>query len=267
MPFLETHDVRLHYLFERNGDHPVLVLANSLGTNLAMWSAQVIRFRKYFSLLRFDMRGHGRSSVPIASFGIPDAALDVIALLDHLHIHKASFCGLSMGGMVGQWLALYAAERFKCFVLSNTAARIGTDETWNRRIDLVTAQGMKAVVPSILERWYTPKFRENSAEVVERTAKMLLETDPYGYALCCGAIRNMDLRELIGMIHLPTLVVYGTEDSVIPFSDTQHLFERIPNACTISLNAAHLSNIEAPGVFSQGVLEFLVNFTENKAHE
>jgi 3-oxoadipate enol-lactonase len=266
MSFLETRGVRLHYLFERNQDRPTLVLANSLGTNLSMWDAQVARFREHFSLLRFDMRGHGLSSIPSASFGIADTALDVIALLDHLHVHEASFCGLSMGGMIGQWLAAHASDRFRCFVLCNTAAKIGTDDSWNQRIDLVMSKGMQAIVPSILERWYTPRFRESSPEIVERTAEMLLKADPRGYALGCGAIRDIDFRELVGTIHSPTLVVYGTEDPTTPASDAQYLAEKITNACTLALKAAHLSNIEATDTFSQGVLRFLLHCQGEQSH-
>jgi 3-oxoadipate enol-lactonase len=258
MPFLKTRDVNLHYLFERNEDRPVLVLANSLGTNLSMWGPQAALFKEHFSLLRFDTRGHGLSSIPSDPFGIADTIHDVIALLDHLHLRRASFCGLSMGGMVGQWLAVHAAERFRSFVFCNTAAKIGTAESWNQRIDLVISQGMQAIVPSVLERWFTREYREACPKVIDHTAQMLLQTERRGYTLSCEAIRDMDFRNLVGTIHAPTLAVYGTKDPVTTPEDARSLFEQIPNASTLSLNAAHLSNIEAADAFSRGVLHFLL---------
>lgn len=266
MPFFETSDIRLHYRFEPVRDRPVVVFSNSLGTDLSMWEAQAAPFREKFSILRFDTRGHGESSVPDTAYSLADAAQDVLALLDHLNVHQAAFCGLSLGGMLGQWLAIHSAERFWAFVICNSAAKIGSTDTWNQRIATVTTHGMAAIVPTILERWYTPNFRDLHPEILERTSTMLLRTTPQGYVLACAAIRDMDLRGLVDRIASPVLVVYGTEDPVTTPADACFLIEHIPNAAGVALPAAHLSNIEAPAAFNSGVLRFLHETYERSHH-
>ena len=267
MPFLHIDGARLHYRTDGNSANPCVVFSNSLGTDLSMWDAQIEQFIDHFNLLRFDTRGHGLSAIPDAPFTVADIGSDVIALLNQLQISKASFCGLSMGGMLGQWLALNAADRFCCFALSSTAAKIGTAETWNQRIDTVMSKGMGAVVPSILERWYTATFRQKSPKIVEQTAKMLLSTDPRAYALNCAAVRDLDLRTSVHKIRTPTLVVYGTEDPVTPVSDAEFLVGRIPDASRLALRAAHLSNVEAADDFSRGVLDFLLHFQRTQTDD
>jgi 3-oxoadipate enol-lactonase len=231
-----------------------------------MWDAQVDAFRDSFSVLRFDTRGHGNSSIPLTAYTLADASQDVLALLDHLNIPEAAFCGLSLGGMIGQWLAIHAAERFWTFVICNSAAKIGTPETWNQRIAAVTERGMSAIIPALLERWYTSGFRALHPDVLERTSTMLLHTDPKGYTLACAAIRDMDLRDLIGSIMTPTLVVYGDEDPVTSPVDARFLLDHISNAESLCLPAAHLSNIEAAAVFNDGVLHFLKK-TSGRRHD
>jgi 3-oxoadipate enol-lactonase len=258
MTFLEGGDFRLHYLLEGVAGRPVVVLANSLGADLSMWDPQIAVLQRHFRVLRFDARGHGQSAIPMRPFGIEDAALDVIALLDYLQIREACFCGLSMGGMLGQWLALHVAERFRGFVLCNTAAKIGTAEIWNQRIGVVSSQGMEVIVPGILERWFTVGFRERSPQVLERTRGMLLATDPAGYVMNCAAIRDADFRDEIAKIKAPVLIVYGAEDPVTTSAEANYLSERISNASTLRLEAAHLSNVEAAEAFSRGVLQFLL---------
>jgi len=231
-----------------------------------MWDGQTATFLREFDLLRFDMRGHGGSSVPADSFTLGDAACDVLTLLDHLHIPRAHFCGLSLGGMIGQWLAVHAPKRFDRFVLCNTAAKIGTTASWNERIDRVTSEGMEAIVPAVLERWFTPHFRSEHAAEIEHTARMLLATDPHGYVLTCAAIRDMDLRADVAAIPLEVLVVYGIHDSVTPAADAEFLLGQIPNSQGLALQAAHLSNVEAAEKFSAGVLAFLQSNSGGKSH-
>jgi 3-oxoadipate enol-lactonase len=258
MPFLDTASVRLHYLFEQNADRPVLLLSNSLGTSLSMWEPQVARFREHFSLLRMDTRGHGRSSTSSQPFGLADLGRDVLRLIDHLALPKFSFCGLSMGGMIGQWLGVNAAARLDALILSNTAAKIGTPESWNTRIQLATAEGMPSVANVVIERWFTPAFRRDHPEIVERTLNMLRSCDSKGYVECCAAIRDADLRDAIDSITVPTLVIYGTEDPLTTATDAQFLAGHIAGATTLPLRAAHLSNVEAADDFTSGVLNFLL---------
>jgi 3-oxoadipate enol-lactonase len=258
LPFLDTASVRLHYLFEQNIDRPILVLSNSLGTDLAMWDAQRPRFRQHFSLLRYDMRGHGRSSTSSRDFSLADLAQDVLALLDHLSLPRVTFCGLSMGGVIGQWLGVNAPARLNALVLCNTAAKIGTAEIWNSRIRLAQTEGMQPIADAVIERWYTPSFRQAQSLAVKSTVDMLRRCDAGSYAQCCAAIRDADLRNEIASIQVPVLVVYGTEDLVTTPADARYLSRRIAKPTILPLHAAHLSNIEAAENFTSGVLDFLL---------
>jgi 3-oxoadipate enol-lactonase len=222
-----------------------------------MWDRQEAFFCNSFNILRFDSRGHGQSSVPEHPYGLGDAALDILALLDHLGIAKASFCGISLGGMVGQWLAVHAPQRFSSFCICNSAAKIGTSDIWNQRIAAVTSQGMASIIPVVLERWYTPQFRIENPDMVDTTSDMLSRINPQGYALACAAIRDMDQRASVGSIRAPMLVVYGDQDSVTPPGDAHFLLNQIASSEALCLSAAHLSNIEAANAFNAGVLSFL----------
>jgi 3-oxoadipate enol-lactonase len=179
-------------------------------------------------------------------------------LLDDLGIEHCCFCGLSMGGMIGQWLGVNAPERLTGLVLCNTAAKIGTNESWNTRIELVLNGGVEAAVPLVLERWFTPAFQESAPEVLARTRKMLVSTPAEGYIANCAAIRDMDQRETVRGIAVNTLVIAGSEDRVTPPSEGRYLADTIAGASYIELPAAHLSNVEAPDKFNSAVLEFLV---------
>lgn len=258
MPFIEHDGARIHYRFDGPADAPVLVFSNSLGTNLSMWDPQVAALSARFRILRYDMRGHGQSSVTSGPYSITQLGRDVVALLDALEIERADFCGLSMGGMTGIWLGIYAAARLGKLVLSNTAAKIGTAEIWNARMDTVRQGGMAAVAESILQRWYTPAFRERSPADVERTRQMIVTTPPEGYIANCAAIRDMDHRETIARVTAPTLVIAGVEDPVTTPEDAHFIAGQIPGAKCAELDAAHLSNIEAADAFIGTLLEFLI---------
>ncbi len=258
MPLLLHGDVRLHYEFDFQLGRPVLMLSNSLGTDISMWSPQMPAFAQHFSVLRYDARGHGQSSTPPGPYTIADMGRDALALLDALHITRVNFCGLSMGGMVGQWLAIHAPERLERVVLSNTAAQIGTASGWNDRISALHTGGMSAVVPGVLDRWYTAGFRERGPQAVERTAAMLLTMDPVGYAASCAAVRDMDLRDALTSIDVPVLIVYGSQDPVTPPESAQFLQQHIQGARSFALDAAHLANVEAADTFTSTVLAFLL---------
>ena len=256
--FIDLPRVRTHYRWNGSSDKPVLLLSNGLGTNLNMWETQIPEFARHFRVLRLDQRGHGQSSVPPGPYSIEQLGSDVIALLDGLGIEHCCFCGLSMGGMIGQWLGVNAAERLTRLVLCNTAAKIGTHESWNTRIELVLKGGIEAAVPLVLERWFTPAFLESAPQVVESIRKMLIATPPEGYVANCVAIREMDQRETVRHIAAKTLVIAGSEDRVTPPSEGKYLADAIAGASYIELPAAHLSNVEAPDKFNSAVLEFLV---------
>jgi 3-oxoadipate enol-lactonase len=253
----QLKDVKLRYEFAGPDQAPVLLLSNSLGTNLAMWNPQMPEFSRTFRILRYDMRGHGQSQVTPGPYTIPQLSADVLDLLDALAIDKADFCGLSMSGMIGMELALHAAHRLRKLVVCNTAPRLGTPGAWNARIQNVQAGGMKAVADAVIERWFTPEFRAASPAVVESTRQMLLNTPPDGYAASCASIRDMDATSLISNIRVPTLIIHGTRDPVTAPDDGQKMAAAIPGAQLVNLPVAHMSNIEAAAAFTIAVAKFL----------
>jgi 3-oxoadipate enol-lactonase len=257
MPILKSGEARIHYLLEGQSGSPVLMFSNSLGANYSMWDAQAREFHKKFRLLRYDTRGHGQSSATAGPYSIEQLAKDVVALLDHLDLDRVYFCGLSMGGMIGMWLAVNAPERLNQLVLCNTGAKIGTLDAWNARIEAVRKNGMKSIAPAVVERWFTPAFRQKSPEIISNTLKMIEEANPDGYSACCAAIRDCDYREQVTAIRTPTLVISGAHDPATPPADGRFLSQQIPGARYAELNAAHLSNIEAQDHFNQDLAAFL----------
>ena len=261
MPMLQLADGDLHYQLDGPADAPVLVLSNSLGTDLQMWDAQVPAFSQHFRVLRYDTRGHGRSLVTPGPYSIEQLGRDVLALVDALDIQRFAFCGLSMGGLIGQWLALNAAERLIRLVLCNTAAKIANDEVWNSRIDTVLQGGEQAMGElrdASIARWFTPGFATAEPGEVERITDMLAATSPVGYAGNCAAVRDADFREQLEAIVAPTLIVAGTADQVTTVAHGQFMAERIRGARQLDLSAAHLSNVEAGEDFTAPVLAFLL---------
>ncbi|MGC2193762.1 MAG: 3-oxoadipate enol-lactonase [Terriglobales bacterium] len=257
MPVLELKDAEIYYELSGLEQETVLVLSNSLGTNLAMWEPQMPALSQAFRILRYDTRGHGRSSVSPGPYTIEQLANEVLALLDKLRIERVHFCGLSMGGMIGMSLAVRVSHRLRKLILCNTAPKIGSPEVWNTRIDTVRKNGMKAVADGVLERWFTPAFRAASPSAIESTKQMLLTTPVEGYAASCAAVRDMDARDSISSIRVPTLIIGGTHDPVTPPHDGHFMAERIAGAGYQELPAAHLSNIEASAAFTMAVSSFL----------
>lgn len=257
MPLLQLDQTQIHYRFDGPEDAPVLVLSNSLGTTLDMWAPQMPALSRRFRVLRYDSRGHGRSGAPAGPYDIARLGRDVVALLDALEIPRARFCGLSMGGMTGMWLGVHAGERLDALVLCNTAARIGTAAQWNARIGRVEADGMAAVADAVVERWFTPGFIAAHPDEVRPLRHMLTESPPAGYAACCAAVRDMDLRDALPRIGVPTLVIAGTHDGATPAADGVAVAEAIPGATYVELDAAHLSSVEQAEPFTAAVLDFL----------
>ncbi|WP_448680318.1 3-oxoadipate enol-lactonase [Pseudomonas nicosulfuronedens] len=260
MPAVHLADGDLNYQLEGPTGAPVLVLSNSLGTDLHMWDAQIPAFTEHLRVLRYDTRGHGASLVTPGPYSIEQNGRDVLALLDALDIPRAHFCGLSMGGLIGQWLAIHAPERIERLVVCNTAAKIGTPEIWNPRIETVLsggAEAMRNLRDASISRWFTADFAEAEPGKVEPIVGMLAQTSPEGYAANCAAVRDADFRGEIGAISAPTLVVCGASDPVTTTEDGRFLQAHIPGAKLVELRAAHLSNVQAGDAFSQRVLDFL----------
>jgi 3-oxoadipate enol-lactonase len=256
MPTVEANGIKVNVLIEGADSAPPLVFSNSLGTDLHMWDWQAAALSKKFRVIRYDTRGHGKTEAPDFPYTFDMLGRDALALFDALSLRKVRFCGLSMGGMIGMWLARNASERIEKLVISNTAAKFGLPEVWNQRVVTVRAQGMKPITPSVLERWFTKSFREKSPKEVERIQAMLHATPPQGYAGNCAAIRDVDQRWPISEIKVPTLVIGGKQDPATPLAAAEFIAKRIPGAKLVALDAAHLSNIEEPDKFTKALEDF-----------
>ncbi|WP_042351346.1 3-oxoadipate enol-lactonase [Bacillus massiliigorillae] len=257
MNFINVNGHKLHYRFDGAEDLPVLVLSHSLGTDLSMWDLQMPEFTKHFRVLRYDMRGHGASEAAPGPYTIEQLALDVVGLLDGLEIERAHFCGISIGGMIGIWLAGHVPERLMKVALCNTAAYKGSPEAYDSRIATVLDGGMDAVVGGSLKTCFSASFHDKAPNELEKLRSMVLATSPEGYAACCAAIRDMDQREILCRISVPSLVIAGSEDVSMPPSGVQILAEQIPGSSYLELVAAHLSNIEAAEPFTAEIVKFM----------
>lgn len=257
MPEAQVNGISLYYEVSGRDDGPSLLLSNSLGTSLDMWWPQMALIDSRFRVVRYDSRGHGRSEAPDADYTMDQLGRDAVALMDHLEIGKSSVCGVSKGGMVAMWLGANAPERIDKLVMANTSAYLGQPEAWQSRIDLVRNEGMAALVPILLERWFTAEFRERCPIDVKRVEDGLLVTTAAGYAGCCAAIRDMDQRASLASITAPTLVIGGLSDPATPPENTQFLADSIPGAQLVNLQSAHLSNIERAGEFNAALGDFL----------
>lgn len=257
MPVIDCSGVTLHYEISGNPSGPYLILSNSLGTDLTMWHLQVEAFGEFFRVLRYDMRGHGGSAVPPNSYSIEQLGTDVIHLLDGLGVAHAHFCGLSIGGVIGQWLAANAPQRLRRLVLCNTAARIGTHEIWNDRIEKVVEGGMESIADGVLSRWFSESFAHSQPADVAAMRHVLTTTSPAGYISSCEAIRDMDQRQMVKHIATPTLIIAGSFDTVTTVSDGVALQESIVGSHMSIVPGAHISNVEASSYFNTAVLSFL----------
>ncbi len=257
MPFVQLKDVRIHYDLTGPAAAPALVFSNSLGATFSMWDAQIPALGKQFRVLRYDTRGHGESSATPGPYSIEQLARDVLSLLDALQLDRVHFCGLSMGGQTGMWLAINVPARLNKLVLSNTASKIGTPEIWNSRIDAVRNGGMKSISTTVMERWFSATFRANSPEVVAAIKAKFETASPEGYVANCAAVRDFDVRQTVSAIRVPTLVIAGIHDAATTPADGHYLADRIAGAHYVELNAAHLSNIEVPEHFNFEVSSFL----------
>jgi 3-oxoadipate enol-lactonase len=249
--------MKLAHRFDGDPAAPVLVLSGSLGSTLAMWDPQ-LSLAERFRLLRYDHPGHGGSPPAEGPLTIDDLGTGVLDLLDELELERASFCGLSLGGMVAIWLASRAPERIDRLVLCCTAPRLGPREFWEERAALVRREGMAAVADTVVERWFTPRFRETQPAVVDRHRAMLLATDPESYARCCEAIRDLDLRDDLQKIAAPTVVIAGAEDPSTPVEHAETIMAGIAGSRLVVIpDARHLANVERADAVNDAVLEHL----------
>jgi 3-oxoadipate enol-lactonase/4-carboxymuconolactone decarboxylase len=259
MPLLTINDISCCYRLEGPEDAPVLVLSQSLGLDHGMWDRQASDLSARLRVLRYDTRGHGATSATPGDYTVAQLARDVLALADALGIERFAFCGLSLGGMIGQWLGAHAPGRLTHLVLANTSARLADPSAMETRRRTVLDLGIRAIEEVAMARYFSPRALAANGIEVAYARRTLLATDPVGYAGCCAALRDLDHRDLLERILVPTLVIGGTEDVPMPWSGhSDPLASRIPGARGLRLEAGHLSNLERPRGFSAALFEFLV---------
>lgn len=258
MPVASLNGVNIFYKVDGDPSNPPLIFSNSLGTDHTMWDAQLPQLVQSFYLIRYDTRGHGQSTAPKGPYQIDDLGKDVIALLDYLNISKVNFCGLSMGGVIGQWLGINHPDRINCLVLANTAPRVGTQDSWNQRASLVRREGMEQIAQSAPGRWFTQNYVDTNHSEVERLVSILRNSSAEGYASCCDALADADLIDRIRVIKVPTLIIAGKHDPVTTVADAIFMAKMIQNSQLYQIEASHISNVEAYDDFSKELLKFLI---------
>jgi 3-oxoadipate enol-lactonase len=250
--------MRLDHRFDGPADAPVLVLSNSLGTDIGLWSENVPAWTSSFRVLRYDQRGHGGSVVPLGPYSLELLGRDVLDLLDAVDVERASFCGLSLGGATGIWLAVNAPNRIERLVLACASPRFGEPEHWLERARIVRSEGLEPIADAVFERWFTARFQAERPAVAARLRAGLVATPVEGYAACCEALAEWDYRERVGEITAPTLVIAGADDPTVPPEQAELLAERIGRSRLVVLpEAAHLANVAQPEAFSAAVSEHL----------
>ena len=258
MPFVQLNNIVHRYVDEGAKEKPAIVFANSLGSDLRIWDDVAARLAADFRLIRHDKRGHGLTDALPPPYSAKDLADDVDTLLDVLEIDQAVICGVSVGGIIAQSLALNHARRVRALVLCDTGARIGSVESWQQRVDTVRSAGLQALESPTMERWFSASFRAHRPADVRGYANMLLQTSVDGYLGTCYALRDTDFRQVAVRIKRPTLVLCGAEDIATPPGLGRELAGLISGAqFTLIENAAHLPCIEQPNVMADRMLDFL----------
>lgn len=253
-----------YYTVQGTPNSPVLIFSNSLGSTFQMWENVVPLLLPYFRVICYDTRGHGQNKhigQQQADWNMADLGQDVLAILDDLGVEKAHFCGLSMGGLIGQWLSIHHSARINSLIISNSAAKIGDAERWNSRIETILSNGMESIVSDTMERWFTPAFIQHNPSSIAQYSDMFLGSNPHGYAKCCAAIRDADFRETVHQITHKTLLITGDDDAVTTPEHAQFLHEQIQGSEKVILPARHLSATELPEEFAKTLVHFLVGNT------
>ena len=257
MPMIDADGCLLNVSVEGRQAGPTLMLSNSLGTNMQMWEPQMKALTQVFRVIRYDRRGHGKSGVPAGPYSMERFGRDVLAILDDLNIDKVHWCGLSMGGMVGQWLGANAPERIGKIILANTACYYADPTNWFNRIKAVNEGGIAAVADAVIATWLSADFREREPQITANLKAMLLASPVQGYLACCEALSTLDQRELLPKIKSPTLVIAGRHDMATPIAAGELIRSKIPGASLTILDAAHISNVEQSHAFTDAVVGFL----------
>jgi len=259
VPFADSGGCRIYYRLEGAAGRPLLVLVHSLGADHGMWDPQVPALLSRFQVLRLDLRGHGASDAPAGDYTIAQLAHDVLAAVDSTGHDRFAYCGLSLGGMIGQWLGAHTGGRIERLVLANTSPRVADPSLFETRRATVLERGMRAIEDAVMQRFFSARTLASGNQVAESVRTVLLATSPVGYAGCCAAIRDMDHCPLLDRILTPTLVIGGDQDASTPWvGHGAALASGIPGALTVQLAATHLSNVERPGAFTAALFDFLL---------
>jgi len=256
----KTNGIETRYEIHGREGAEWLVFSHSLACSARMWEPQIAAFRDRYRILAYDTRGHGASDAPPGPYTLELLADDLAALLEHLDIRNAHFCGLSMGGMIGQTFALRHPGRLRTLVLADTTSRYPPEAAvlWAERIRTAETQGMAALAQPTLERWFTRAFRERHPEVVERVRALILATPVAGYVGCCHAIPKIDLTARLKEIRCPALVIVGAEDPGTPPAMAREIHDNLPGSEYVEIpGAAHLANLEQPQAFDRALGDFL----------
>jgi 3-oxoadipate enol-lactonase len=261
MPLANVNGSLLYYSVEGPGNGEAVMLSNSLASDLTIWKFQApALIEAGYRVLRFDSRGHGQSESPPGPYSIEMLALDALGLIDFLGLEKIHFCGISLGGMIGQKLGSCYGNRLYSLILCDTTSYTASPEIWDERIQIVRKNGLTAVVDATIDRWFTKAGQERLPEEVEAIRRIILNTPVEGYLGCCSAIRSLDLRDAIHSISNRTLILVGEQDQGTPVSEAEFLHQRIASSeMRIIPDAAHLVNVEQAAVFNEILLEFLGN--------
>lgn len=256
--FVTGDGVRIAYRIDGPADKPALVLSNSIATTMHMWDAQVPALSRHFRVIRYDTRGHGASDAPAGAYSFDRLGRDVVELLDALKIRKAHFLGLSLGGLIGQWLGIHTPERIDRLILSNTSAYLGPAEQWDQRIAaLLEAKDMSSTADMFISNWFPKKMLDANDARVQPFRAMVLATDRQGLAGAFAAVRDADMRRTVALIERPTLVIAGRDDTVTLASHSELIAAAVPNSKLVVLPTVHLPNVEQPGEFLDVVFDFL----------
>lgn len=257
---VQANGITINYEVAGPEGAPVVTMSHSLAANLEMWRPQVEALEDRYRVVCYDTRGHGGSDAPDGDYSLDDLAEDTRQFLAALGIERTHFVGLSMGGMIGQTLALSHPEIFQSLSLCDTSSRVPPEAAaaWEERIGVVREKGMDPMVDGTIERWFTARFRAEREDAVAPVREMILGTPPAGYAGCCEAIKNLNLIDEISAIDVPTLVMVGADDQGTPVAASEAINQRIAGSRLVVLDdAAHLSNIEQPAAFSAALADFI----------
>lgn len=257
---ITANGISIHYTLNGPASGHVVTLSHSLATTLGMWEPQVSALAARYRVLRYDTRGHGGTDAPGGPYSLDQLAEDAVALLRALGIERTHFVGLSMGGMIGQVLALKHPETLRSLALCDTSSRIPPEAQpmWEERIRTTEQQGMEPHVEPTIGRWFTAPFAAKNPEIVESVRAMIRQTKPHGYIGCCHAIKALDLTDRLPAIAVPTFIAVGEDDPGTPVAASRAIHERIKGSTLLILkSASHLSNIEQSEAFTRALLDFL----------